>query len=178
MTYALVGSGKVATTLATRFARSGIPLRLAHAREPVYNPHLAVEASASVRFTTFEEAADADVVILAVPFWTHRGLARARLTWHGQIVVDVMHAVPCQDMRKSIDVLSHGFPGARVVKVLSRRLDALEALCQSKPTMGNLAYLAGDDMQATKAVANLATSLGYTPLMLSRFAADECLATG
>ena len=31
-------------------------------------------------------------------------------------------------------------------------------------------------MQATKAVANLAMSLGYTPLTLNRFALDECLA--
>ncbi len=177
MTYAVVGSDKVATTLAMRFARSGVPFRLAQVREPVSNPYLAVQPSTSIRFTTFEEAADADVVILAIPFWTHRGLARRRLTWHGQIVVDAMYAAPSLGIRKSIDVVSHGFPGARIVKVLGRRWETPRASCQGKPANGNLAYLAGDNMQATKAVANLAMSLGYAPLMLNRFALEECLAT-
>ncbi len=177
MTYALVGSGKVATTLAMRFARSGIPLRHAATRELASMSDFAGAPLTSVHFTTFEEAVEADLVIVAVPFWSHRAIARQRLTWHGQIVVDAMHAAPSLGIRKSIDVVSHGFPGARIVKVLGRRWDTSRASCQGKPVNGNLAYLAGDNTQATKAVANLAMSLGYAPLTLNRFALDECLAT-
>ncbi len=177
MTYALVGSGKVATTLAIRFERSGIPLRFAPTHEPTSKPNVAEETFTSVRFTTFAEATDADVVILAAPFWSHRTIARERLTWHGQIVVDAMHAVATLDMRMTIDVLPHGFAGARVVKAFDRSCSASREVRQVGSGPGPVAYLAGDDVRATKAIANLATSLGYLPVIFNEFASHACPAS-
>ena len=155
-----------------RFARSGISLRLAATGE---NTSMSDYAGASLTspFTRLDEAMDADVVIFAVPFSSHRILARGRLTWHGQIVVDAMYTPTRLGVRNSIDVISAGLPGARIVQASWRRC----ALAHARLDDQALVYLAGDNAQANKAIAGLATSLGYVPMILNRLASADGPAT-
>jgi 8-hydroxy-5-deazaflavin:NADPH oxidoreductase len=63
------------------FARKGIEVAVASRHQP---EALAPQANAIGPTTvpkTLKDALEADIVILAVPFWQHREVAKARASW-------------------------------------------------------------------------------------------------
>jgi 8-hydroxy-5-deazaflavin:NADPH oxidoreductase len=78
MSYAVVGFGAVGQALARMFARKGIEVAVASRHQP---EALAPQANAIGPMTvpkTLKDALEADIVILAVPYWQHREVAKAR----------------------------------------------------------------------------------------------------
>ena len=92
MSYAIVGFGEVGQALARMFARRGIEVVVASRRSP---EALAPQANAigpTIVRKSLKDAIDADIVMLAVPFWQHREVAKARTSWQGKFVIDVTTA--------------------------------------------------------------------------------------
>jgi 8-hydroxy-5-deazaflavin:NADPH oxidoreductase len=78
MNYAIVGFGAIGQALARMFARKGIEVAVASRRQP---EALAPQANAigpTIAPTTLNDALEADVILLAVPFWQHQEVAKAR----------------------------------------------------------------------------------------------------
>ena len=72
MTYAIVGFGAIGQALARMFARKGIDVAVASRHAP---EALAPQANAigpTIVPTTLNDALEADIVLLAVPFWQHQ----------------------------------------------------------------------------------------------------------
>jgi 8-hydroxy-5-deazaflavin:NADPH oxidoreductase len=85
MNYAIVGFGAIGQALARMFARKGIDVAVASRRQP---EALAPQANAigpTIVPTTLNDALEADIVLLAVPFWQHPEVAKARASWKGKI---------------------------------------------------------------------------------------------
>jgi predicted dinucleotide-binding enzyme len=70
-----------------------------------------------------QDAIKADAIILAVPLWEHREVAKALASWEGKIVIDVTNAfgVPVDDLGglPSSTVIARALPGARLVKAFN-----------------------------------------------------------
>ena len=66
MTYAIIGSGTVGTTLARFFAAKDIPVLIANSRGPDTLAELATEMGSSVTPVSVEDAVEADVILVAV----------------------------------------------------------------------------------------------------------------
>jgi 8-hydroxy-5-deazaflavin:NADPH oxidoreductase len=116
MSYAIVGFGAVGQALARMFARKGIEVAVASRHQPEV---LAPQANAIGPTTvpkTLKDALEADIVILAVPFWEHREVAKARTSWKGKTVIDMTNAfgVPVEDLGglPSSTVIARALPGA------------------------------------------------------------------
>src|SRR5690349_20019943 len=93
MTYAILGSGAIGHALATQFARSGVDVLLANHRGPASLVEVVRELGPRVRAISVEEAARADVVILAVPFTAIAEAVSTVTRWDGRIVVDATYAI-------------------------------------------------------------------------------------
>src|ERR1022692_2146154 len=92
MSYAIVGFGKIGQALAHAFARKNIEVTVASRRSP---EELAPQARAigpKVVAKSLEDALEADIIFLAVPFGEHRDVARALPSWKGKTIVDVTNA--------------------------------------------------------------------------------------
>jgi 8-hydroxy-5-deazaflavin:NADPH oxidoreductase len=66
---------------------------------------------------TLREAIKADMIILAVPFWEHREVAKTLASWQGKTIIDAMNVlVPVEDLSglPSSAVVAKAFPGARL----------------------------------------------------------------
>lgn len=120
MTYSIIGSGKVGTALARQFARNGIPVAIANTRDPISLAPLINELGNTVTAKPLEQALEADIVILAIPFGAHQEIGQRFANWKNRIVIDAMntYGVPPQELgdRASTDVVATAFVGARVVK--------------------------------------------------------------
>lgn len=120
MTYSIIGSGNVGKALARQFARNDIAVGIANRRGPDSLSTIARELGDSVLPMTLAQALAADVIVLAVPFESHRDVAKAATTWHGKVVIDATNAygVPLSDLDNlpSSAIVAKAMPGARLVK--------------------------------------------------------------
>ncbi len=172
MTYAIIGSGNVGTALARQFARSGIAVAIANTRGPETLAALADELGARITATTLQQALEADVVILALPFRAHVAVGRAAKDWSGKIVVDAMntYGVAPEELkgRPSSDVVADAFPGAKVVKTLNQLPARLLAMNPAENGGRRVMFVAGNDEAASASIAGLVDSLGFAPISLGK----------
>jgi predicted dinucleotide-binding enzyme len=172
MTYSIIGSGSVGTALARQFARSSITVGIANTRGPGSIASIAKEYGNKVLPLTLQEALNADVIILAVPFWSHRDVAKAAASWQGKVVIDVTNAygVPLSDLDNlpSSAIVAKALPGAHLVKAFNHLPAAV--LAQDPATAGGrrVIFLSSDDEGASATVAALVEQLGYAPVSLGK----------
>jgi predicted dinucleotide-binding enzyme len=123
---------------------------------------------------TLQEALNADMIILAVPFWSHRDVAKTVPTWQGKVVVDATNAygVPLSDLDDlpSSAIVAKALPGARLVKGFNHLPAAVLAQDPVTAAGRRVIFLSSDDEGATNKVAALVQQLGYAPVSLGKIA--------
>jgi predicted dinucleotide-binding enzyme len=174
MTYSIIGLGGIGSAIARAFAAKGIEVTVAGRRSPEELAPLAAQIGPSVIPRSIREAVQADVVILAVPFATHRDVARASADWSGKIVIDAMNAfgVPPEDLDglPSTTAVARAFTGAKLVKAFNHLPTA--TLAQGPTAQGGrrVVFVSGDDDTASATVSGLVDRLGFAPVELGKVA--------
>ncbi|MEX4003958.1 NADPH-dependent F420 reductase [Paraburkholderia sp. EG285A] len=170
MSYAIIGLGKIGTAIAQAFADQGIKVAVA-GRRPV--DALAAQIGPSLVAQRIEDAVEADVVILAVPFGAHEDVARAAVSWQGKIVIDAMNAygVPAKELDglPSSAAVATAFPGAKLVKAFNHLPAGTLAQGPTTPHGGRrVVFVASDDDTASASVSGLVERLGFAPVELGK----------
>jgi predicted dinucleotide-binding enzyme len=123
MTIGIIGSGAIGAALARTLARAGIEAIISNSRGPDSLKELVRELAPSIKAGRREEAARADIVIVAIN-WTRLPAGLAGLPdWNGRIVIDANNPIEAPlfkpvDLkgRVSSEVFADLVPRARVVK--------------------------------------------------------------
>ena len=179
MTHAIIGFGPVGQALARSFARTQLSVAVATTRPPQAIEAMAKAMGPSIVPTTLADALTADVVLLAVPFWAHRDVAKATASWEGKIVIDATNAygVPLADLDHlpSSTVVAKALTGARLVKAFNHLPAAV--LAQDPAVAGGrrVIFVSSDDERAATTVATLAAQLGYAPVQVGKIAEGGAL---
>lgn len=174
MTYSIIGSGSVGTALARQFTRSGINVGIANTRGPESLASMVKELGDKLEPLTLQDALKADVILLAIPFWAHRDIAKACSTWQGKIVIDVTNAygvpLPELDSLPSSAIVAKSLPGAHLVKAFNHLPAKVLALPPAINGGRRVIFLSGDDESAIKSVDALIQQLGFAPINLGKIA--------
>jgi predicted dinucleotide-binding enzyme len=172
MEYSIIGSGSVGQALASQFARSGIAVGVANSRGRDAAASALAGHGDAVRPLGLEEALSADVILLAVPFWSHRDVAKAAADWNGKIVIDVTNAygVPLADLgnEPSSVVVARSMPGARLVKAFNHLPARLLGQDPRTAEGRRVIFLSGDEDAAVSEAADIVGKLGFAPVNLGR----------
>jgi 8-hydroxy-5-deazaflavin:NADPH oxidoreductase len=173
MSIAIIGAGAIGTALARQFARNGIDAQIANSRGPATLAALVAELGPRITAVSARQAAQADIVILAVN-WNRLPQAVQDLgPWNGRIVVDANNAVEVPSFRAvelhgrpSTAVLADLLPGARVVKAFNHL--AADLLGSDPAVNGGrrVLFLSGDEASSKAEVAALIERIGYAPVDL------------
>jgi predicted dinucleotide-binding enzyme len=184
MTIGILGSGALGSNVARALAKQGITAMISNRRGPDSLAALVAETGASITAVSVEEAARADIVLVAVR-WSDLGTAMPGLpAWNGRIVIDGTNPVEFLDpnspdakdpsnplaawgikaidlgARHSSQVFSEFVPGARVVKALNH-LD-VQLLTQPELAGGQrVQFFSGDDAAAKAEVRKLLEAMGF-----------------
>ena len=172
MSYAIVGFGEIGQALAHAFARKNIDVTVT-SRRP--SEALAPQARAigrTVVAKSLQDAVEADTIILAMPFWGHREVAKALPSWKGKTVIDATNAfgVPPEELGglPSSAVIAKAFTGAKLVKGFNHLAAAKLAADPIVEGGHRVVFLSGDDEDAIAPVAVLAKQLGFAPVKLGK----------
>jgi len=173
MSYAIIGFGKIGQALAHAFARKNIDVTIASRRAP---EELAPQARAigpKVVAKSLQDALEADIIILAVPFGEHREVAKALPSWQGKTVIDATNSAPHTpeelDGLPSSAFLAKSFTDAKVVKGFNHLIAATLASDPVVEGGHRVVFLSSDEEDAIPPVADLAKQLGFAPVKLGRF---------
>jgi 8-hydroxy-5-deazaflavin:NADPH oxidoreductase len=158
----IIGAGRIGQAMARIARRAGRQVTIANRRGPESLASLVEELGDGVSAGTVEEAAVAEVVVLAV-MWADVPQAVGGLAWEGTILIDPTNDFDPSDLggRTSSEVVADLVAPARVVKA-GNTLGA-EVLASDPEEGGGrrVIFLSGDDDEAKSEVAALFGDAGF-----------------
>jgi predicted dinucleotide-binding enzyme len=182
MSIGIIGSGALGSNVARALARKGIAASISNSRGPTSLVPLVKELGPSIKAVTVQEAAAADIVLVAVR-WVDIGKALTGLpAWNGRIVIDGTNPVEFLDPdapkdptnplaaygikavdlggKHSSQIFREFVPGARVVKALNHQ--DVQVLPQPEVAGGQrVQFYSGDDSAAKAEVRKILEAAGY-----------------
>lgn len=173
MNIAIIGAGAIGSAIARKLAQNGIEASIANSRGPQSLQALTDGLGPNIKAVSVKEAAQADLVFVAVN-WDRIPAALKDLgPWNGRILVDANNAVEVPSFqavnlggRASSEVVADLAPGARVVKAFGHLVaPVLDADPQANGGRRVL-FLSGPDAGAKKTVSDLIARLGFAPIDL------------
>ena len=167
MKVAIIGAGNVGRALATSITRAGHDVTLS-ARNPANAEEAAREIGASAAASNSAAVADAELVILAVPFVGAGGEVATEIRDEvaGKTVIDVTNPLKADysglatEDSSAAEEFQKLLPEASVIKAFN----TIFASNQANPTPDIDGFVAGDDDKAKQQVISLVDSMGFTPL--------------
>ena len=183
MSIGIIGAGNIGLAVAKTLARAGIEATIANSRGPESLAESVAALGPTIKAGTREQAAKADIVVIAVN-WSKLPAAAAGLpAWDGRIVIDANNPVEAPlfkpvDLhdRVSSQVVAELVAGARVVKAFNHL--RAEVLASDPRADGGrrVLFYSGDDGAAKAEVAALIDRLGFAGIDLGSLAVGGRLA--
>jgi 8-hydroxy-5-deazaflavin:NADPH oxidoreductase len=168
MSYAIIGSGHIGSAIAGHFARVGIAALIANTRGPESLADLVATMDGKVKAVSLQEALQADVIFLAIPFPALQDFASAAGNLAGKLVIDATNAHTDIGNRLSSDLVAEALPGAVVVKAFNQLSAAILASDPSAQGGRRVMFVSSNDAAASEKVAELASRLGFSPIQIGR----------
>jgi predicted dinucleotide-binding enzyme len=184
-TVGIIGAGNIGQAIAKIAVRAGRQVVIANSRGPESLTDVVAALGDGASAGTFDDAAAAPIVVLAVP-WDRVGDAVAGRSWDGRIVVDttnplkltITDGVPEVSMidvggRVTTEIVAEQLPGARVVKAGNTLPAARLGEDPSQEGGRRIIFVSGDDDEAKAAVASLFDDAGFRAIDLGDVAASR-----
>ena len=167
----IIGSGHIGQAIALQLLKNKVPVLISNSREPESLQPLISKLGEGAKAVSALGAADADIVILALPWWEVKSLTNLT-NWRGKLVIDITNEfladgsiMELGDKMSTSIVLEH-LPGARIVKAFNTLFAARIA---GDPVIGEgrrIAFVSGDDQDAKMEVIDLISLIGFAPVDL------------
>ncbi len=183
MSIGIIGAGNIGLAVAKTLSRAGIAATIANSRGPASLKEAVAVLGPTIKAGTREEAAAADIVVIAVN-WSKLPAAVAGLpAWDGRIIIDANNPIEAPlfkpvDLhgRISSEMVAELVKGARLVKAFNHlRADILASDPRTDGGRRVLFY-SGDDGVAKAEVGALIDRLGFAGIDLGPLALGGRLA--
>jgi 8-hydroxy-5-deazaflavin:NADPH oxidoreductase len=184
MSIGIIGAGNLGSNFARALARKNIPALISSRRGPDALRELASQIGSSIRPASVAEAAQADIVLIALRWMDLESVLRPLPAWNGHIIIDGTNPVVFLDPNSpdahdpenplaafgikainlngqvSSEVFAKLVPGARVVKAFNHL--QVELLPLPKTADGHrVLFYSGNDADAKARVASLIAQMDF-----------------
>jgi predicted dinucleotide-binding enzyme len=172
MTIGFIGLGRIGKALAEKSVRAGNRVILSNRRGPASLTAYVAELGPLAAAGTVAEAAQAEVVLLAVPWATIGKALQGLPNWEGRIVIDANNPILADGTfvelgeRTSSEIVAAQVPGARVVKAFNSLFAAWIEAEPGQPAGKRVVFVSGDEAEAKHTVKNLIGAMGFAPVDL------------
>jgi predicted dinucleotide-binding enzyme len=177
MTIGIIGAGGIGQAFAAHMAKAGYEVIVSNSRGPESLAEVVRQLGPRVRAGTRQEAAQADVVVVAVPWPQVRAALSDLPAWNGRTLIDTTNPVVQPGFRlaglngsTSSEIVASLAPGARVVKVANTLLRAVLAADPNQAGGHRVLFMSGDDAAAKADVSGILEKVGFATIDLGGLA--------
>ena len=177
MSIGILGAGNIGMAVAKTLSHAGIAATIANSRGPDSLKESVAALGPTIKAGTREQAASADIVLIAVN-WSKLPAAVAGLpAWRGRIVIDANNSIEAPlfkpvDLhgRISSEVVADLVSGARLVKAFNHLRAEILATDPRADGGRRVLFYSGDDSAAKAEVGVLIDRLGFAGIDLGPLA--------
>lgn len=177
MNIGIIGAGAIGQAFAKQLVRAGLGAKLSNSRGPASLAEVVRSIGPGIVAASVEEAAQSDLVLLAVG-WKHIPAAVAGIRdWNNRVVIDatnpiLMPGFQIADLgnRSSSEVVAGQLPGARLVKAFNTLQPGAVAADPRVHGGRRVIVYSGDQADAKAEVARLLERLGFAGIDLGTLA--------
>jgi 8-hydroxy-5-deazaflavin:NADPH oxidoreductase len=172
----IIGSGAVGRAVATRALSARIPVVLSNSRGPDTLKDLVDELGEGASAGTLVEAAEADLVVVAIPFLKVPELADEVPDWSGRVVVDATNQFAQYEPTYSgfadlgdetgSEWVARHLPGATVIKAFNAMFAEYIMADPRHHDGRQVLFFAGDNDTANAEFAAFGEALGFAPVLV------------
>lgn len=174
MRIGILGAGAIGTAVATRLLAGGHEVVLSNSRGPETLEGLVRELGPGAVAGTRAKAAQAELVVLAVPGDRTAEALAGLPEWGGRTLVDATNDYtappPGPGEETSSEVVARRALGARVLKAFNHLFAATLAAEPRHAAGSRVLFVSGDDADAKKTFTALLAELGFAPIDLGALA--------
>ena len=169
MKIGIIGAGSIGTTIAKHLTEAGYEVLISNSRGPLTLKEKINQIGGNVIAGSIQEAAEADVVFLAVR-WEHVQEVLSTVSLEGKILIDATNASSPEfvsaEPKTSSEAVSQWAKGAKVVKAFNT-LYAHVLAQNPKVDGGNrLIFYSGNHDDAKKVVLGIIDRIGFASVDL------------
>jgi predicted dinucleotide-binding enzyme len=169
----VIGSGPVGQSLARHASAAGLPVRIANTRGPLSLASLVSRLGPTARAVTPRQAAQADLVIIAIPFVRVPELAAQIGDCSGRVMVDATNQFATyQPYGGYVDLgeqtgtewVGAHLPGATMIKAFNAMFADYLRPDPRHPEGRQVVFYAGDEDGACAQFGDFVATLGFAPV--------------
>jgi predicted dinucleotide-binding enzyme len=183
MSIGIIGSGNIGSAFARALAKAGLSAVVANSRGPASLQSLEAELQPFIKAGTLEDAARADIVLVAVNWSKLPQALKGLPDWQGRIVIDANNPIEAPLFkpaelggRLSSEIFAGLVPGARVVKAFNHLAASVISGDPAVEGGQRVLFYSGDDAAAKADVGALIQRLGFAGIDLGSLSVGGKLA--
>lgn len=177
MKIGIIGAGGIGQAFAGQVAKAGYEVIVSNSRGPVSLTEVVRQLGPRAKAGTRQEAAQADVVVVAVRWPQLRAALSDLPAWNGRILIDCTNPIvkpdfPLADLNgsSSSEVVASLATDARVVKIANTLPRALLAADPKQAGGRRVLFVSGDDAAAKEDVSVILEKVGFATIDLGGLA--------
>lgn len=171
----IIGAGGIGQAIAKRVSNAGYEIIISNSRGADSLSAVVRNIGGEITAGSVQQAAQADIVFLAVP-WKHLVSAVSGIpSWQGRIVIDATNPVimpgfqlPDLGGKTSSEAVASLVPGATVVKVFNTLTPAVLGSNPQQAGGRRVIFFSGDDAEPKKIVAGIIDKVGFAGVDLGK----------
>ena len=167
-----IGAGSLGQAVAGQALKAGHEVVLSNSRGPESLAGVVEELGPGASAGTVEEAADADLVLLAVPWSAVEESVAGLPRKDGRIVIDATNqfgpgmVVENSGVRTGSEWVQSLIPGSRVIKAFNAMYASFIAADPAHDEGRQVVFYAGDDLEAKRVFDETVSGFGFAPVDL------------
>jgi 8-hydroxy-5-deazaflavin:NADPH oxidoreductase len=176
--FGIIGAGNIGQTVARHLLKAGYEVILSNSKGPESLKETINALGNGAVAGTVREAADADIVLLSLP-WSQISTLTGVTNWSNKIVIDATNhfityapefKVANLGVKASSEIVVEYVPGAHVVKAFNTLPYKILALDPKEGNGKRVIFISGNHPEAKSAVAAVIEQLGFAVIDLGNLA--------
>ncbi len=175
-TIGIIGAGNIGKAVAAHLIKNGYTVKISNSKQPDTLKETIAQLGNGATAVTVDEAAEADIVFLALPWSKVKDLTQLT-NWNNKIVIDATnHFKPdysVEDLggRNSSDVVQDYLKGARIIKAFNTLAAKILAANPVEANGHRVLFISGNDNEAKQQVSDIIKNIGFAPIDLGLLSA-------
>ncbi|MFD2571637.1 NADPH-dependent F420 reductase [Spirosoma soli] len=176
MKIGIIGAGGIGQAFASQVAKAGYEVIISNSREPSSLTEVVNRLGGNVTAGTVKQAAQADVIFLAIPWNSLNTVMTSVPSWEGKIIIDPTNPIlpgfrlANLNGKTSSEVVADQAPGARVVKAFNTLTPHVLGAEPNQAGGKRVIFYSGNDTPANEIVGAIIERIGFAGVHLGRLA--------